>query len=98
LVAQRQNLQQRVEAKFQSGKGQTYQDNQPTDQAAEGSRKWLGSTPFSDGMEFLPTTDVPAPLGEVAGTPREFPKRLRHSGAVNGERAVMWFLEKEPDG
>jgi hypothetical protein len=56
LVAQRQDLQQRVAAGFQSGRGQMYHGNQPTDYAAEDSGKWLGSPPFSDGMEFLPTT------------------------------------------
>jgi hypothetical protein len=56
LVARRQDLQQRVAAGFQSGQGQTYQGNQPTDHAAEDFGKWLGSPPFSDGMGFLPTT------------------------------------------
>jgi hypothetical protein len=41
---------------FQSGQGLTYQGNQPTDHATEDSGKCLGSPPFSDRMEFLPTT------------------------------------------
>ena len=52
LVAQRQYLQRRVAVEFQSGKGLTYQGNQPTDHATEDSGKCLGSPPFSDAMEF----------------------------------------------
>jgi hypothetical protein len=39
LVAQKQVVQQRVMAKFQSGQDQMYSDKHPTDHAAEDSEK-----------------------------------------------------------
>jgi len=100
LVAQRQDLQRRVAAEFRSGQGQTYQGNWPTDHAAEASGKWLGSPPFSDGMEFLPTTGCDHIVGD--GSLREGDAELEqlavNSGSAPQRIGAIHFPNQSDDG